>query len=259
MVTEIQCSEPDCVPIETLVAIFLDQNIGESVVVPRRYSCKILKPVVEVVEADVETLDIPFQFADKDIVGLVEEMERVVRNERITSDSNRKQTMELFGRYLANRSTIFNNEAVLNNNTSGNSEITPHSSVSDSYSIADIAPPSLTITRVKMVSTTESMEKKPSITRVSMINTTDSTVANQAVLTTNLTEKKSLDVKLDSTQRDLLPSKRELREVMVVKKEEDKAIARHNKEEKRRGCPCCDPDNLDHMLDKIMFMEYPPA
>lgn len=33
---------------------------------------------------------------------------------------------------------------------------------------------------------------------------------------------------------------------------------RHDKEIKRRGCPCCDPDNLDNLVDKMIFMEYPP-
>ena len=50
MVTEVSCNEPDCVPLETLVIV-----IGQQA----RWADKVLKPIVEVTDSDIEGLDIP--------------------------------------------------------------------------------------------------------------------------------------------------------------------------------------------------------
>ncbi len=34
--------------------------------------------------------------------------------------------------------------------------------------------------------------------------------------------------------------------------------SRHNKGVRQRGCPCCDPDNVDNIVDKLLFFENPP-
>jgi hypothetical protein len=33
---------------------------------------------------------------------------------------------------------------------------------------------------------------------------------------------------------------------------------RHNKGTRPRGCPCCDPDNMDNIIDQMLFLETPP-
>lgn len=33
---------------------------------------------------------------------------------------------------------------------------------------------------------------------------------------------------------------------------------RHDKGVRPRGCPCCDPDNIDNIVDKMLFLETPP-
>ena len=50
MVTELECTDPDCVPLETLVAL-----LGERA----RWTIKILKPLIEVTEEDIEELAFP--------------------------------------------------------------------------------------------------------------------------------------------------------------------------------------------------------
>ena len=50
MATEIQCNEPDCVPIETLIVIV--GTMSKS-----RWTGKVLKPIAEVEESDVADLD----------------------------------------------------------------------------------------------------------------------------------------------------------------------------------------------------------
>ena len=36
------------------------------------------------------------------------------------------------------------------------------------------------------------------------------------------------------------------------------AKPRHNKGSRPRGCPCCDPDNIDNIIDQIIFNNTPP-
>ena len=33
---------------------------------------------------------------------------------------------------------------------------------------------------------------------------------------------------------------------------------RHKKGTRPRGCPCCDPSNVDNIIDKMIFLETPP-
>lgn len=33
---------------------------------------------------------------------------------------------------------------------------------------------------------------------------------------------------------------------------------RHNKGTRPRGCPCCDPDNIDNIIEKMLSLEAPP-
>ena len=57
MVTEVQCSEPDCVPIETLVILMKNSDGNNSS--RAKWTDKILKPLIEVTETDVQDLDFP--------------------------------------------------------------------------------------------------------------------------------------------------------------------------------------------------------
>lgn len=41
-------------------------------------------------------------------------------------------------------------------------------------------------------------------------------------------------------------------------RESDNMTARHNKGTRVRGCPCCDPDNLDNVVDSYLFLQPPP-
>jgi hypothetical protein len=34
--------------------------------------------------------------------------------------------------------------------------------------------------------------------------------------------------------------------------------SRHKKEKRQRGCPCCDPDSLENLMDKMLFLEHSP-
>jgi len=40
--------------------------------------------------------------------------------------------------------------------------------------------------------------------------------------------------------------------------EEEEPRARHDKVVRIRGCPCCDPDNMENIIDKILLSNMPP-
>lgn len=79
MVSEIECNQPDCVPLETLIVLIKEnkldpiestklrlqnkqkENNSQSILSPTntRWIGKILKPVIEVIETDIKDCDIP--------------------------------------------------------------------------------------------------------------------------------------------------------------------------------------------------------
>lgn len=222
MTTEIQCFDPGCVPLETLIVIFVVSDI-EDVIGPSRFSEKILKPMDKVLESDIAGIDFPFRFYDSEYDLAVKAIERSFSS---STDKNPK-AIRMFERYVGKITaikavTVIQNEAIS------------------------------TIPReLPIVSTASAIVSPKTVSHpVTQVSMTPVKVPMQFNETNPKTVSKITDEIPVPTSRSY---------IFPVKKEEDKVIVRHNKEEKRRGCPCCDPDNLDHLLDKIMFMEYPPS
>lgn len=44
---------------------------------------------------------------------------------------------------------------------------------------------------------------------------------------------------------------------IVVESSEDMTV-RHKKGTRARGCPCCDPDNIENQVDQYLFLQRPP-
>jgi hypothetical protein len=55
----------------------------------------------------------------------------------------------------------------------------------------------------------------------------------------------------------VIPSVKESRPV-VVKYTGEPTAPRHSKEKRQRGCPCCDPDSVENLIDKMIFLEHSP-
>ncbi len=219
MTTEIQCFDPGCVPVETLIVIFVASDVGD-VIGPSRFSEKILKPMDKVLELDIAGIDFPFHFYDSEYDLAVKAIERSFS---CSTDKNPK-AMRMFERYIVKITAIKAVTAIQNEGIS-------------------TIPRELPIVSNAISPNTDSHP----ITQVSMTPV-------KVPMQFNETNPKTV-----SKMNDEIPVPTSKNYIFPVKKEEDKVIVRHNKEEKRRGCPCCDPDNLDHLLDKIMFMEYPPS
>lgn len=299
MVTEIQCNEPDCVPIETLVAIFIQNTELSSLISPMRYSTKIMKPVAEVTKVDVVTVELPFSFPSDNLNMAMAPFHDAFSTLAQTSLSPEEtKTMIEYLQFQLQQL-----QASSTSTSSGGSAVEPQATVT-----TNTANPLPEVTRVKMkaldISTTVVEAKvapanvKSDVTVVTMRPATTVPTSSSASATnhsipnvTSVAMSKSdnmepssssgskgndegnskFDTKIaensfkvsvvsdeSDTNPSLIPAKRDFRETLVAKKQDQhKPTARHDKEAKRRGCPCCDPDNLDHLVDKMLFMEYP--
>ena len=155
MVTEVECREEGCVPIEVLVIL-----IGPT----KRWTGKLLKPISEVLEIDMEELDLP-----NDVEAQLEPA---------------------------------------------------------------VSPP---------------MPSREEVSYVQM---------RQHVGPQSIT---SLTPNLPASDLTTVPIARRAQHQQVVMQETDFAPkARHDKVVRIRGCPCCDPDNMENIIDKILFMNTPP-
>lgn len=65
------------------------------------------------------------------------------------------------------------------------------------------------------------------------------------------------------TEQDLATkqavSKRPVRETLLVADTNVFSTqSRHSKGTRQRGCPCCDPDNIDNVVDRLLFLDSSP-
>lgn len=188
IVTEVECTQIDCVPVETLI-IALAKG-GE------RYTEKILKPVREVTKADVDELT--SLFVPRGVKDLVADLK-----EALAAMSG--ADVGLSAGYIARQLSGYGVGGIL-------SPLSPQSS---SSSAAAPAAPDSSSTLVSMIS-------RPDVPA-------PATSTKYSGPTRLYGEKSILDIEV-----------------------------RHDKGKTRRGCPCCDPDNIDNILDRILFLETPP-
>jgi hypothetical protein len=173
MAMEVQCGEPGCVPIETMIALL------SAILLPSgkcwRWTGKILKPIAEVTEEDVRCLPLPTTICEESAAGVdkVSELRMSPLDlDDLTLSSAMKSHSETES--LSSSSTMETSAVVAQSLNSGGS--------------------------VKLAS-------KPSFTPAFV----------------------------DESDR------------RATLKEKHKAGVR------ARGCPCCDPDNLDNVLDSLLF------
>ena len=211
IVTEVQCNAPDCVPIETLVILY-----GTNA----KWSGKILRPVAEVREEDVKTLEIPFDWetlvsAQSKFPSASETIEQIspsVNSENWLADMTEyvltNTNSMTFDKKLAVASYLESLAASIRNNVKHentpnelkplNSNVLPMQSNSTLHTIVSMKP-------------RESYVEKKKLENNPMLGRNDFTAPP----------------------------------------------VRHNKGVRQRGCPCCDPDNIDNIVDNL-FLRTPP-
>jgi hypothetical protein len=219
MVTEIQCYDPGCVPIETLVVILLmNQASDTSKERAERWADKILKPVAEVTVEDVQSL-VYNQFqssADQQVTTTATTSTHVaepsVAEVQITRVSMKPNNSPAAVVSVGSTSEAVQTEPVVRSSTvTVSTVVTP--SVGDTLPV----PPAL-----------DTMTSEPIIKPISAPASKSRSVNSQPMLQ--------------------LPGGGG----------GGTLASRHDKGSTRpRGCPCCDPDNIDNIVDQLLFQHYP--
>lgn len=205
MISEIECNDPACVPIETLLVFF-----G----VHSRWITKILKPLKDIQSDDILNLNISEHLKEinQDKKKIVPPILLKLESEliKIYDPYERLNFLHevsslVSGLQDACRSEILKMETNhLPNNDREKSEISPIMSTSSS---------SIPTTIVKINSPNMNIDKF-----------------------------KQNHVSLKSNVSSAVPTS---------------GADRHLKGVRQRGCPCCDPDNIDNIVDSMMFFKPP--
>ena len=259
IVTEITCQIPDCAPIETLIIIVSKHS---------KWANKILLPLVEVTEKDVTK-----SLINPDLLALLSD-----DNDQNESNIQPTQATELSTNH------IYNDLQQIVAQLSDTSYYTTHSPVTltlldEIQHNIDIIRKTLNTSKPSDSSIEAAMPYIPpdNITPVFMIpkpltastSTTSNTLQPSPVINDNNVKANSSSsthiapsniissVVINTSTPTLSPA------VMAVEQPINQNIllgntpSRHNKGVRARGCPCCDPDNIDNIVDK-MFLDAPP-
>jgi hypothetical protein len=300
MVVELQCNEPDCVPIETLVAILLSDSVSPlmnetteqesqtgtrtgtgtatgtgtgTAITSNRWAGKILKHVAEVVLGDVVSLlhDCPFRDIASNEPNAVEEDRDAEANLELATPHT----------WLGSVEPISVDASARSGSTSG---------ASGSSSLPGVSVSTSTITRVTMVPTA-SVSFAPALVPVPAPAPAPAPPAAVAGVSTSTVFPSSSSSSFSSSAPALPPVPASTAAIVAPVGMPTTARAmsslldrvhsssgasgasgvgaatgtgsggrRHKKGGTRpRGCPCCDPDNLDNIIDSMMFAHYPPS
>lgn len=217
---EVICNEPDCAPIEVLVILgFPEFSVDGYRAQPNKWAGKMLKPLAEVTQEDVRALDVPIRCINAALLNVDKALEETLR--LLENPESLRLATDL--------------KALLLNAVEAIDRTLPqppsHAMIVDD----DVTP-------VRMSSTVNPASISVPASVSSQSTTVKTSTASVAgVPPVGATVKKAGDF-------------------IVVKdgQERKSAAPRHEKGTRPRGCPCCDPDNLDNIVDKMLFMDMPP-
>lgn len=284
MVTELECNDPDCVPLETLVAL-----LGKDA----RWTSKILKPLNEVTQRDVEILSFPPSWSsyETEQVFIKSNPEMYLWMTRTSDEFEKKlgdlneddslQAIKVMGRLMSEMQTIYLETDI---NKSGVSDLLPSmndkvaSTVTSTMvpmrlkSIIEIVPLSMDkgamtsnvstsdcsiaeIDKADVIASCPPVEVSTQIIQMPIpanATTIPAAVAGDDVLESlkGQSPEVSKTLRLEDT-RSQFPLISSTTAAAGLQK-------RHKKGTRPRGCPCCDPSNIDNILDKMIFLEAPP-
>lgn len=222
-VMEVQCSEPDCVPIETLIIMnIVCDDVANCSIQPKKWATKVLKPLAAVEEEDIISIDFPFELCDPQVDSMLADLQLSISN---IEPANIPTSLP-----LARLKRLYSELAGMIEKTESSYE-EHHSKVA------------------KQVPAVE----EDDIVRVIM---EPSKPATETLITSN---KIPIQVPMQPSSSNSSAKKASNDRPIIVKTTGKKPTPRHEKGQTRRGaCPCCDPDNLELLNDKMIFLELPP-
>jgi hypothetical protein len=252
IVTQIDCQDPNCVPIETVIALLGPKS---------RWVGKILKPMSQIQKSDVISLLLSPEIINiytKD--NIVSEPAEAIP-ELLYQMTLKLESIDNLSDRLIIIENIQNSILLLKRKTElliPNPTLNPsldHTHRKDSSLESNFE--KMSITNVSMVPKSEvkvdliqNMKESENITKQRMLPspTSQQFQNNSNHLNRNNSIPISVDIKPDSSinvssNNNIFQSSN---------------TSRHNKGVRQRGCPCCDPDNVDNIVDKLLFFENPP-
>jgi len=219
MVTEIECKDDGCVPIETLVIL-----IGSV----KRWSGKILKDVASVVEDDVVELM-------KEIGGWstkkIENPAAIITSSDSLKNDTESEKIE-FSLYL---SDLLHNVPKFSNEKR-----------------ARLSTYLVSVAHEILSQDENTVEQNDDANSKLIRNLIE--ISSNADLGDEVTSK-LVEPKIDAFSTT---KKGSFVKPIVVKAEESGPKIRHSKGVRPRGCPCCDPDNMENIVDRLLFLNAPP-
>jgi hypothetical protein len=215
MVTEIQCNDLGCVPIETLVVIILmNQASDTSKERAERWADKILKPVADVTVEDVQSLvDNQFQSS---------------ANQQVTTASTPIAEPSVAEVQITRVIMKPNNLPAA---------VVSVSSTSEALQTAPVVRSTVTLSTVSTPSVGDTLPVPPALD-IMMSMPITKPVSAAASKSRSINSQPMLQLPGSGGGGTL--------------------ASRHDKGSTRpRGCPCCDPDNIDNIVDQLLFQHYP--
>jgi hypothetical protein len=257
-----------------------------------RWSDKILKPVAEVTEEDVAQLEIPLDWnkpqeaeaaqTDNENSGISPTIKATVLDyvNSFTSVEDKLRAIQefqaLFAALEEEETKKMSIPATLANPSGGST-----TAIASTFSTQTNAVPSPASSITSPISSisgdvTPASNNSTMVTMVPMMPTTTRTSSNtssqQAMMPSPLAEKEPPNTNIinsnsnasksvATTSASIAPTisasgKRPVR-TTVISDGTSNSIAseRHSKGTRQRGCPCCDPDNIDNIIDRMMYKD----
>lgn len=243
MVTELQCFDPDCVPLETLIVVM--GEVGASVQANgnmRRWSTKLLKSVVEVTIEDIEQIQFPLTLDAVDVQRLdtFAALDGCIRR---TSDVDQlNELKEALIRRIQFIDSGLTKCAVVDVNAQSMQTDDPQATV-------------VTMVHMEPMQSTEHTRSSSNISSISNNKTPESQPTASIIKSNNSNSKLTPASSVTEHSR----KKSKTQPIVHNGSTLNSAVARHeNKGVRQRGCPCCDPDAIENIVDRIMFLDYPP-
>jgi hypothetical protein len=271
------------VPLETLIAL-----LGRTA----RWTYKILKPLNEVTQLDVEA--IPFksswsswvieyalmkahpelyswmtkiteEFEDRSFnLNETDQKNAVTVIQKMFQESYNFKTSDVDGKVLLANKNLLNALSAEDNN-SISKIVTPGSSSTivpmKRKTIESIISSNFATETNDMTESVSGQSNVGSIPISSIpqsnISKNNENIINQTNLASS-TEKSSDLISMKSRVEDKISvSKKVKAEFSIISNTTDGLPKRHNKGTRPRGCPCCDPDDIDNIIDKMLSLEAP--
>lgn len=268
MVAELQCFDPDCVPIETLIVVMGKDS---------KWSDKILMPSAEVTKEDVEKIEIPNEVlellstvpveisssssssADSILAAVLPTPPPIAASASVTDGKQTAATVVKMKFFSPSSSVVEQSGPIL---TTANSSAANSSYPSQSSGENRKTQLRSTITSSNCASTVVSMRFTTDVGLTAEVpaRANQLPVSAETVLAATVGNNNNNSSSNVNTSRARNTAKRAAQQAVLIS-DSSSALgsgsgrggqrSKHQEGSRPRGCPCCDPDNLDNIIDMM--------